>query len=452
MRNLLRCRRGSVALATVIALVPLIGVVALGAEAGSWYVTKQQAQNAADTAAYSGGLWLACSLAPSTCTADIKSMDYRGKEFAAQNAFCNTGDGEAYPGRRCASLPSGTSQTVDIKPVGAASVKATVTQTQPAYLAKVLGLSNVTIGATATAQVIVLANPCVLSLTDPLAFQGSTSVQAQTCGLSSNSTQPNSLDFTGNALDVSKAGPISGQGGCAQTAGTECSKAITFAPPIINPLSGLDPVILSLTTADFSGRDCASLPGPPLKAYGPISLTTGPCYNTSFPAGNQTLNGVYFFAGKGSVTISGSVTITGTATLILLGPNFLNNGDKGATLTFNGNPTITLTALSSVSATQVPTKLTTPSSILPLLSGLLIYDPETTDKNQVVTISGNSTSSFTGITYAPNADVVYQGSTVSSTCVEVIAKGVTLSGASNFDNSGCPASSKIVSQYVRLVH
>ena len=60
MHNLLRCRRGSAAFATVVALVPLIGVVALGGEAGSWYVTKQHAQNAADAAAYSGALRLAC--------------------------------------------------------------------------------------------------------------------------------------------------------------------------------------------------------------------------------------------------------------------------------------------------------------------------------------------------------------------------------------------------------
>ena len=40
MHNLLRCRRGSAAFVTVIALVPLIGVVAVGGEAGSWYVTK----------------------------------------------------------------------------------------------------------------------------------------------------------------------------------------------------------------------------------------------------------------------------------------------------------------------------------------------------------------------------------------------------------------------------
>ena len=92
MRNLLRCRRGSAAFATVVALVPLIGVVALGAEAGSWYVTKQHAQNAADAAAYSGGLRLACSIMPDAPATIHKTVDYRGKQFAAQNAFCNAGE------------------------------------------------------------------------------------------------------------------------------------------------------------------------------------------------------------------------------------------------------------------------------------------------------------------------------------------------------------------------
>src|SRR5260221_5790830 len=67
MRNLLRSRRGSVAFATVIALVPLIGVVALGAEAGSWYVTHKHAQNAADSAAFSGALRLSCTMAGAAC-------------------------------------------------------------------------------------------------------------------------------------------------------------------------------------------------------------------------------------------------------------------------------------------------------------------------------------------------------------------------------------------------
>src|SRR5205085_4902639 len=93
MHNLLRCRQGSAAFATVIALVPLIGVVALGAEAGSWYVTKQHAQNAADAAAYSGAVQQACLLAPPCAVSN--TVDYRAKQFAAQNAFCNAGDATA---------------------------------------------------------------------------------------------------------------------------------------------------------------------------------------------------------------------------------------------------------------------------------------------------------------------------------------------------------------------
>jgi Flp pilus assembly protein TadG len=430
MRNLLRCRRGSAAFATVLALVPLIGAVALGAEGGSWYVTRQHAQNAADAAAYSGALRLACSLASQTGVAcsDVNSVDYRGKEFAAQNAFCNADDTTSYPGSRClASLASGISQAVQIK-VNGNFVQATVSQQQPAYLAKVLGLSTVNIGATATAEVVVLANPCVLSLQDPISFKGSPTVSAPNCALASNSTATNAIDFTGNSgINISNVKSISEEGSCAETGGTQCSQTIPYASPAPNPLSGLDSTMSSLSTSNFSGQ-CSSSP----QAYGSGSA----CYNKTFTFGNQSYNlsGVYFFSG--ALKIQGNATITGTATLILL---------PGASLTITGNPTIQINALASVSTTQVPAAL---ASVVNLLGGLLIYDPETSSN---VKITGSSTSYFNGITYIPNSDVTYQGSTQSYGCVELIAKGVTLSGNSDFDNSGCPASVRAQSQYVRLV-
>jgi Putative Flp pilus-assembly TadE/G-like len=440
MHNLLHCRRGSAAFATVVALVPLIGVVALGGEAGSWYVTKQHAQNAADAAAYSGGLRLACSVAGQTgvlCN-DTNSVDYRGKEFAAQNAFCNAGD-TSYPNSQClTSLPSGTSRTVQIA-VNGNFVTATVSQQQPVYLAAVLGLSTVTIGATATAEVVKLANPCILALRDPLSFQGSPTVHAPNCGLASNSPASNSIDFTGNnGINVSDVGSISGQGGCSQTGGTQCSMAITYAPPVPDPLSGLNSAMSSLTTASFSGSQCGTTTQPTAYDAG------HPCYNqvgngaNRFNFGNQSypLNGVYFFSGN--LTINGNANITGTATLILL---------PGSTLTINGNPTIQITAPDSVTTAQVPAAL---ASVVNLMSKLLIYDPETTSAG--VRITGSSTSYFNGITYVPNSDVTYQGNTTQNySCVEVIAKGVTLSGNSQLDNSGCPASVTPRSQYVRLV-
>ena len=136
MHNLLRCRRGSAAFATVAAMVPLIGVVALGGEAGSWYVTKQHAQNAADAAAYSGALRVGCSI-PGKCDT-AQDYVYRGKQFAARNAFCNAGD-SSYPSSNCAtSLPAGTSQTVQIDQPTSSRVRAIVSQHQPGYLSECL--------------------------------------------------------------------------------------------------------------------------------------------------------------------------------------------------------------------------------------------------------------------------------------------------------------------------
>jgi len=425
-------------------MVPLVGFLALGTEAGSWYVTKQHAQTAADAAAYSGGIWLACS--QGACS-DTKTLDYRAKEFAAQNAFCDSADGNAYPGTKCTPRPSGISQSVTVAVAGN-FVTATVSQQQPAYLAKLLGLSTVNIRAAAKAEVVTLANPCVLTLHDPLSFQGSPTVQAQKCGLASNSTAAGSVSFTGNTgIDVSKVGSISGQGGCTQTGGTQCTKAITYAPPVPNPLSGLDSAISALKPADFPDGACKQPPSTitPLPAYGAPQK----CYYDSFSfQNNQTYNlsGVYFFA-DGQINIQGNTTITGTATLILLPPNFVKPSDKGASLNISGNPTIQITAPATVSGTQVPAAL---ASVLNLMSSLLIYDPEPYNKNGV-TLTGNSTSYFSGITYVPNTPVTYQGSTQSSTCTQVIAYAITLSGNSNFDNSGCPASVTPTSKIVRLV-
>jgi hypothetical protein len=439
--------------------VPLIGVVALGAEAGSWYVTKQRAQNAADVAAYSGGLWLACSLAQQTgvtTCADTQSLDYRGKEFAAQNAFCNTGDTTTYPGSRCATLPSGISQTVTITTPSATRVQATVSQQQPAYLATVLGLSTVNIVATAIAEVDIPKQnlPCVLALHDPITFQGSPTLSSPNCGIASNSTAANSIGFVGNH-GIELNAPSYTSGNCSQTGGNQCNNVNTYQQPITDPLSGLNAPISSLKTTDFSDGACQQPPSTitPLPAYGAPKN----CYYDGFSFQNNqtyTLNGVYFFA-DGPISIQGNTTITGTATLILLPPKFVGPKDNGASLNITGNPTIQISAPSSVSSTQVPAPLAS-STVLKLMIDLLIYDPEPNSKKGV-NISGNSSSYFNGTVYVPNADVTYGGNSSASApvpgCYQVIAYGVTFSGNTNLDEKKCNQDHAVQPQIstVRLV-
>lgn len=431
MRDFLQSRRGAVAFATVIALVPLIGFIALGAEAGSWYVTKQQAQNAADAAAYSGGLKLACERGSVTC-ADTQTVEYRGEQFAARNAFCNTANSF---GSTCPALSAGITQTVTVEQPTTNQVRATVSQTQPAYLAKLLGQSSVTISATALAQIDGLAKPpCVLALTDPIAFQGSPTLTSPTCGIASNSPAVNGIGFTGNnGIDFDA--PSYTVGGCSQTAssGTSCTSVQTYQQTFPDPLAGLDAAMKALKLADFPNGKCS---GSTLTSY-----ETGQCYNVGNPTFPSTLSGTYYFTGN--VKISGSPTISGTATLIFF---------AGATLTVTGSPLFQLTAMKSPAGPAVL------ASVASLMKGLLIYDGEAYS-NKGVNISGNSASYFNGTVYVPNTPVTYGGNSSASAptgnnaCYQVIAYSVKFQGNTKLDNSGCDSSGAVKPdvQTVRLV-
>ena len=458
MRGLLHSRRGSVAFATVIALVPLIGVVALGGEAGSWYVTRQHAQNAADSAAYSGAAQQLClSNAPCAVT---QTVDYRAKQAAAQNAFCNAG-GASYPGSQCGtSLPSGISQTVQVASLtswkGAAGtyVQATVGQQQPAYLARVLGLSTVNIGATAVAKVqSVLFPPCVLSLTGSIGFQGSPNINAPNCGLASNSTAKDAINFTGGGMSMN-VGSLSTVGGCTGAA-SFCNKALKYLPtPTANPFSALDGALTTLCGANPTlPAKCGLTPvcnnkgGAELVPY----TAATKCTNDGFKSkGNSVVTGpngvlplpagVYFISGK--MTLTGGSSITGTGVTFILLPGAEIDTKGGGTLTLSGPTT-------APSASSLPASLQPQAS---LFQGMAIYDASAVD----VTFGGNSNINLKGNIYAPNAAVTFQGNPTMSLsggqCGQLIAKSVAFNGNATFDTTGCPSQTKLPkSQYVQLV-
>ncbi|WP_373851926.1 pilus assembly protein TadG-related protein [Bradyrhizobium sp.] len=428
MRNMLHCRRGSAAFATAVALVPLIGVMALGGEAGTWYVTQQRAQGAADAAAYSGALRVACDNAPQpgiSCN-NSQTFDYRGKQVAAQNAFCNASGDPSYPGSKCVST-SGITQTVQVASLASWNgtvgtyVQATISQQQPAYLARMLGMSTINVGATAIAQVAsgLAQPPCVLALTGSVTFQGSPTVSSPTCGISSNSSAANAIGFVGNS-GISVNAPSYTVGGCSQTGGSQCTGVKTYQQPIPDPLSAVNTALSALKTSDFPSKNNGSTPLP---------YETCSCYNsTNNPTFSSPLNGTYYFSGN--VKINSNPTITGTATLIFF---------AGASLTITGNPTIQLTAKSAPAG---PSKLS--ASVLSKMAKLLIYDGEAYSK-QGVNISGTAASYFDGTVYIPNAPVTYGGNSSTTApahgCYQVIAYAVSFSGNTTLDNSQCPNSS-----------
>jgi hypothetical protein len=423
MHNLLCCRRGSAAFATVAALVPVIGVVALGGEAGSWYVTKQHAQNAADAAAYSGGLRLACSISGGSNCDTAHDYVYRGKQFAARNAFCNAGD-SSYPGSNCASLPTGTTQTVQVDQPTGSSVRAIVSQQQPAYLAAVLGFSTVNIRAQAVAQVQNPKDLCVLGLgpsSNALTIGGSSTITGNGCGLmSDNNVKYNSTpNFSGSGWAVNAVS------GCVASAG-HCAIGVPYnynILPAANPLKILDTESFNSRTGNTktcTTSTCTLNPNS-TGAYGNLTVTTG---------NNVTFNpGTYFFY-NATIKINGG-TLNGTGvTLVLLGDS---------SLSISGG-TVNLSA---------PAVNTTSSH----LNGVLIDDQAPNKSKNAVTISGGGTVTLGGAMYFPNVDVTYGGTSANpnTTCAEVIANTLTISGNTYMSTANCAPGTIAKTQVVALV-
>ena len=339
-----------------------------------------------------------------TCS-DTQSVAYRGKEFAAQNGFCNAGD-TSYPGTQCAtSLPTGISQAVQINTLTAWNgvngnfVQATVQQIQPGYLVRILGIPTVNIGAQAIARVQSLTPPCVLALTGSIGFQGSPNINAPNCGLASNDPATNALNFTGGGMSIN-VGSLSAAGGCAGAA-SFCNTALTYRSPVTNPFSALDGALTTMCGAN------PSLPATcGLQTSGPCNATVLVAYTTTNPCTNnnlhitsnstENLNGVYFISGI--LKITGTPTIQGTATFILL---------PGATINNQGNATITITAPTAPSTSSLPAALQPDAG---LFQDMAIYAaPVSAVAHDNFTFGGNTNINLKGNIYAPTAAVTFQG-------------------------------------------
>jgi hypothetical protein len=431
MRNLLRCRRGSVAFATVAALVPLIGVVALGAEAGSWYVIKQHAQNAADSAAMSGALAIA--------NADPQP------DFGTLNGFSSsdvvTSQGTYSTGAGFQPLAAGGTPN---------AVQAVVTHCQPQTgfsLVLYTGSCNgtpktVMVRALAVAGVITSTkHPCVLAQSGPVTFQdAAVEVNAPNCGIASNGT-PVGINFS-VAPKTLNVGSLTTAGGCSGSYCNSVSPPVnTYAPPTTNPFSALTN---ALTT-------------PSLLTLTPCGATLTPYTASSQCANdNQTINsatlltvsGVYFFSGGLSLGGNGSLTTAAgvSATIIVL-PVFDNKGNQQTALKMAGGSTFNITAPTTApSASALPGQL---ASVASLLSNMALFDPETSPQ-----ITGGATMAGSGVFYLPNANPLnWQGSSTGqvSTCTEIIAASIQFSGTPNLNNAGCPPTILLQNQVVALV-
>jgi Flp pilus assembly protein TadG len=408
-------RRGAIALMTAILCPVLIGFVALGVEVGDWYQTRQAAQNAADAAAMAGALDLINGVS------NLANASY----FGTQNGFTN--NATPYAGSvQGVSITSGYYNGSSFSTSGGSTnaVKATVSQTVPAYFSAVLGLGTMNVKVSAVALAQPAANACVLSLHN-LSISGGPTVNGSGCYLDANGQ----AQSNGNSGTLNVKG-FDASAGCTAT-NAMCSSSTFvhdwYAAPITDPFASLSAFSVNsgggqVTVSSNKPATLAPYESNGNVAYGDVKVTGGQL---------DLQPGTYFFntltmnggtMGCSTCTSSndgtmGCSTCTGVNIVILATSNGLNiNG--GATIQLNAN---------------------TANTKFPSLDTVLIYSRETDS----VTVNGNSSSYFGGVVYLPDANVTWGGNGANSmNCTELIGGNITFSGnvASNFNTNGCPSS------------
>jgi Flp pilus assembly protein TadG len=392
LRNGLRDESGQALLLVAVAMAVILGFAGLVVDVGQLHYTQSRLQAAADAAAVSGALEIAYCGGTSNCSE---------MQTAAQKALVENGFAGSTLVTQCATgAGSGLTLTINNGPCAAGSaandpnygntsyVEALVSEPQPTYFIRVLGITSTMLSARAEATVGNFPF-CVDTLgSSGTTFQSNGGTLTASCGILVNSTgspafQANGGTITASAIDIS--------GGDQITGASVSPTPTTHAPGLSNPLSWVPvPAVGSCT---FS------------KAYsvngGNVALNPGNyCGGIIVNSGVATFNpGFYTLGGSGLLVNGGSMSGNGVTLYFQAG-----------SATFNGSNNINLVA---------PTTGT--------YAGILFFqNPSDTSS---ATINGGTGSVFQGALYFPDATVQLNGGNVAAYTI-VVSKSVQMNGSS----------------------
>jgi Flp pilus assembly protein TadG len=449
-------RRGATAVVFALAGTMVIGFVGLGTEGGTWYLTRRDAQNAADAAAYAGAVRLSftqADLGISLASARTQAVA-AATDTATRNGF-TTGTSTVVTPVTPPVAPSGFAGNIT-------AVQVTVQRTRPRLLSGLFLTSDPVIRAQGVASLLSQGPACMLALGGGLSIGGSAAVNAGSCTLASNDTASDGIKIFGSA--TVSAGSLTSAGGCSGCSSATLAAPYTaYAAPTTNPFAYLDSKVLPT----FSSSTCYSVTGLN-NGNGSISvspLTLSPQANKAICAFHVTSNsqvvhftpGTYYFYNT-NFTIDGGTVDCPTCT-----------GGNGVTLVFTGSPFNKIGG--PVIASNAVVTLTAPSLNFgdnPATAaahddrnydGILFFrDPRATSNsgNAQVQINGGATTALTGAMYFPNSSISYSGNSSTSQCSVVVAGTISLTGNTGVNVSNCAGLLNLPSlapqlQIVRLV-
>lgn len=470
-------RRGAVAAVIAVGAVALLGMAALATEAGIWLVTRRNAQNGADAAAYAGAVTLA-----------IRGGDTVGpvvRQTVARNGFAassTTAVGYEIGNWAAGGFTAGASP--------ANAVRVEIRQVQPMGLARLIGSAAPVVWGGAVAVIETGGALCTLTIPPPgggtsqvsgtTNIAGNVRVNAPGCLMVSNKTTGVAINVQNTAAAANLvAGALRGSGQCYNCDGVPRDNLpggyTDYAPPTDNPFASLDnrtqnpmPTFSNAagTCAAPIYRDAAGvvLTGPNARNDAryidltPVTATSGTptatCVDITVRGGQilRLAPGTHYFnsatlsmsASDASITCHGCSAATGEGvTLVFTGSSAGNVGNLQIT---GGDFNILAPGIGH--------------GVPGIYDGVAIYRDAlarvSNSANDAMRLEGNPSSVVSGAVYAPTSEIKVSGNSGTGGgtggCTAYVAGEITFTGNASISISACPGLglNPPLAKYVRL--
>lgn len=282
----------------------------------------------------------------------------------------------------------------------------------PMYFAQLIGFNTRDVEATAIAFTDQSDdNFCILALdaddSGAVTMNGTPALSMPNCGLAVASTDDSALVINGNgeleASEICVAG------------GSAVGNNATVNPGVTDGCTSIPDDPLDELVAPTPGT-CDQTNFRVTGSNNTIALTPGTyCGGIRVTGNNNTLtlaSGEYIIDGGGITINGGTFQDDGLGGVMIY--NTSSDGTDFAGISFAGNSTIALTAMTTGT-----------------YAGVLFFVDRDADAGTDFSVAGTSSTALTGAIYAPNNNVSYAGtSSQASSCIQIIAATVTLSGTS----------------------
>ncbi len=385
--------RGSIAIMAAMVFPILVGGMALGTEAGFWYLSQRRLQQTADLVAIAAVVQLRSGRTGGP-------MQEVARDIAARNGFQADHDTMTVNNPPLVGTRTGSGKAVEV----------TIVRSQKRYFTLIYDTEPVEIRARAVAEYVLGSNACLLALDSTadgaVTVAGSSEVIFEGCDVATNSNDAEAFRMSGGSVQLS-TGCVHSVGGVETTSGltlTGCSSPRTEVPVAIDPYSDIKNPEVVGNCADGNLSNVVVTPD----TGHPLGI------GSKHFCGGLTLSGAVSFA-PGLYIVDGGVFKINASTLVTgTGVTFYLTG--GASLSYNGGATIHLIAPSSGP-----------------LAGLLFF-ADRDDVGVAHKINGNSDSKLNGAIYMPSGDIDYNGNfSGGGGCTQIVTRRVTFSGNSSLE-------------------